>query len=119
VTNYARAGRAVEHAARHLLDDAGYWTQRSAASKGAVDIIALKHGQILFVQCKRSGALPPAEWNALYGLAMELGAVPVLAQIRLAPRRVVLHRLTAPKDGSRRQQPMEEFVIDEPAAVTP
>jgi Holliday junction resolvase len=118
VTNYARAGRDVEHAARRALNDAGYWTMRAAASKGAVDVIGLKHGQILFVQCKRSGSLPPAEWNALYGLAMELGAVPLLAQIKLAPRRVVMHRLTAPKRARQRVQPMEEFLLDEVAAVT-
>lgn len=112
LTNYAAAGRAVEHAARRLLDDAGYWTMRAAGSKGAVDLIAMKHGQTLFVQCKRTGSLRPAEWNALWGLAAELGAVPVLAQMRLAPRRVVLHRLTGPKTG-RGPQPMEELRVDE------
>ena len=112
--NYARAGRRVEHDTRHVLDGNGYWTIRSAASKGDVDIIAMKPGQVLFVQCKRSGSLPPAEWNALWALAIRLGAIPVLAQVKLAPRRVVLHRLTAPKDGTPRRQPMEPFAIDEP-----
>lgn len=114
MANYA-GGRDFEHRTRRLLEDNGWWCQRSAGSKGAVDLIAVKPGQTLFVQCKRRGSLPPGEWNELYRLALKLGAVPVLAQQRLAPSRVVLHRLVALKEG-RGRQPMEEFVIDEVTA---
>lgn len=108
----ARTGRDFEHRARAVLSGNGYWTMRAAASKGPVDLIAMKPGQTVFVQCKRDGSLPPAEWNALYDLAMSLGAIPVMASLR--PRRgVEWHQLGARKDGTRRAQPMTPFIIDQ------
>jgi Holliday junction resolvase len=115
VPNTSRQGRDVEHAARRLLTEAGYWTHRSAGSKSAVDIIAMKPGQVLFVQAKRSGTLGPAEWNELWRLSVQLGAVAILAR-RKGPRTasVEFMELTAPKDGTQRRQPMVPFVLDEP-----
>lgn len=116
----ARQGRDVEHQARRQLDGAGYWTHRAAGSKGAVDIVALKPSQCLLVQCKRTGTMPPAEWNGLWDLASwltggGLDVVPVLAR-RDHPRRVPVSfwRLLAPKDGTPRRQPMELLTLDEP-----
>src|SRR5215472_4006395 len=101
----ARTGRDFEHRARAALDGNGYWTIRAAASKGLVDIVAMKPGQTVFVQCKRDGSLPPAEWNALYDLAHTLGAVPVMASLRLR-HGLIWHQLAARKDGTRRAQPL-------------
>ena len=105
-------GRALEYRVKGLLERDGYYVIRAAASKGLVDLAAMKPGQVLLVQCKRSGALPPAEWNALYDLAASLGAVPLMAVKGL--RGTQLHRLTGRKDGTRRRQPMEPFSTDEP-----
>jgi Holliday junction resolvase len=109
-SNYAR-GRALEHRVRTHLREQGYEVLRTAGSKSKVDLVALKTGQLLFVQCKRSGALPPAEWNALWDLARMVGAVPVLAEQLVRGRRY--WRLTARKDVPGRPQPMVEFVLDE------
>lgn len=106
-------GRALETRARQLLEANGYFVVRAAASKGLVDLVAMKPGQTLFVQCKRSGSLPPTEWNALYALALSLGAVPLMG--RRGKRGTELLRLTGPKSGLRgRRQPMEAFSVDEP-----
>jgi len=115
-TNYER-GRALEHRVRTHLREQGYEVLRTAGSKSKVDLVAVKTGQILFVQCKRSGALPPAEWNALWDLAAMAGAVPVLAEQLTRGRRY--WRLDARKDRPGARQPMTEFQIDELAAVTP
>jgi Holliday junction resolvase len=110
-----RLGRDLEYRTKRQLERDGYWVQRAAASKGLVDLVALKPGQILLVQCKRSGSLPPAEWNALHTLAGMLGAVPVMAV--MGARGTELWRLLAAKTGKRgARQPMELFVTDEAAA---
>ena len=86
--NYAN-GRSFEYRVILALTKAGYHCVRSAGSHGVVDIVALMmdHGACLYgwghvlVQCKRSGALPPPERNALFGLAMRTGALPVMARM--------------------------------------
>jgi Holliday junction resolvase len=53
MTNYTR-GRAIEYLARDELMAQGYFVLRSAGSKGAADLCALKDGQRpLLVQCSR------------------------------------------------------------------
>lgn len=112
-SNYAR-GRDLEHRVRTHLREEGYEVMRTAGSKSKVDLIAIKQGQILFVQCKRSGALPPAEWNALWDLAQMVGAVPVLAEQLTRGRKY--WRLTGRKDQPGRRQPYVELALDELAA---
>jgi Holliday junction resolvase len=106
-----RLGRQVEYRFRDILRANGYFVMRSPASKTPIDLIAIKTGQVLMIQCKRSGALPVKEWNALYDLALSCGAVPLMCE-NPWPREHRFWRLTARKDGSRRQQPMVPFVID-------
>lgn len=58
---------------------------RAAQSKGAVDLLALwPADEPWFVQCKYSvnggGTIAPAERKKLVGLALEVGARPVLAR---------------------------------------
>lgn len=109
-SNYHR-GRDLEHRVRTHLRNEGYEVLRTAGSKSKVDLVAIKPGQILFVQCKRSGALPPAEWNALWDLAQMVGAVPVLAEQLARGRKY--WRLTGRKDQPGRRQPYTEIVLDE------
>jgi Holliday junction resolvase len=111
-----RLGRQVEYRVRDYLRANGYVAFRSPASKSPVDIIGLKPGQVLLIQCKRGGSLPPAEWNALYDMALACGATPVMAETPF-PRELRFWRLTARKDGSKRRQPMEPFSVDEIAAA--
>lgn len=107
-----RLGRAVEYRVRDALIKQGYYVMRSPASKSPIDLVAIKPGQVLFIQCKRGGALPPAEWNAIYDLATSSGAIPILAEYPY-PRTIRYWRLIARKDGSKRRQPKEPFVIDQ------
>jgi len=117
VTAY-RQGRDREYTVRDDLTANGYGTVlRTAGSRGPVDLIAIKPGQLLLVQVKRSGILPPAAWNALVDLAAMCGpaAVPVMAE---RPLRMPLRywRLVARKDRPG-PQPMAPFPLDELAAA--
>ena len=110
------AGRRFERELATHLRGEGYYVVKSPGSKGAVDMVAVKPGQILFVQAKRNGVLRPAEWNGLYDLAAQFGAVPVLAE-RGFRQPLQLWQLTARKSGDRgRRQPMIVFRTDELAS---
>lgn len=91
--NTAQQGAAFERRTITDLERFGYTCIRSAASKGAVDIVAVGvdsafidyylngyGGRLVFVQCKLSNPqISPAERVALNDLALRAGAVPVVA----------------------------------------
>jgi Holliday junction resolvase len=105
-----KLGRAVEYRVRDLLKVAGYFVMRSPQSKSPVDLLAVASGVTLMVQCKRSGSIGVAEWNTLFELATSTGAKPILAMTDAKRGRgLLLFEMTAPKDGSRRAQPMVPF----------
>lgn len=89
MVNTAQQGAAFERRTIADLERFGYTCIRSAASKGAVDIVAvgplspdpdLWTAPTLFVQCKLSNPqISPAERTALNDLALRAGAVPVVA----------------------------------------
>ena len=77
MTNY-RNGSALELAAKRALEDNGYYVVKSGGSKGVADLVALKPGETLLVQCKTNGYLLPAERVQLRQLALRVGAVPLV-----------------------------------------
>lgn len=84
--NTAQQGAAFERRTIADLESHGYTCIRSAASKGAVDIVAVARSKdvepepMVFVQCKLSNPqISPAERVALNDLALRGGAVPVVA----------------------------------------
>ena len=107
----AQAGTRFERRVRTLLENDGYFVIRTPGSRSAADLVAVKAGQVLFVQCKVNGRLDPEPWNILYDLCDTYGVVPVMAE-RPYPGCVHYWRLTGRKNGSR-VQPMEKFAIDE------
>lgn len=113
-------GRAFEWKTRDDLTANGYDVIRAAGSKGSskVDLIALKPGQLLFVQCKRSGTLPPDEWDRLVEVAAWVTAIPLLAANGPNGRGVVYTRLLAAKRRGCRNQPCEPFVLDQLATTS-
>lgn len=73
-------GRRLEYATQAKAEADGYWTMRSPGSKGLVDVIAIKPGEILFIQCKKSRPIGPEERANLRDLAARLGAIPLEAR---------------------------------------
>lgn len=73
-------GRYWEYRVRDYFRNKGYFVWRSPASKGPADLIAIKKGEIILVQCKISGSLSAKERNELETLAKSVGAKALLAQ---------------------------------------
>lgn len=97
MTNYDN-GRAHEYRTMHRLTADGYTVFRMAGSHSPADVIAIKPGQILFVQCKLNGIIPPAERKELVDLAAILAPWNSLPIVAVGRRR--FWRLTGygPKD---------------------
>lgn len=99
MTNYAR-GADFERKVQAHLESEGYVTVRSAGSKGAVDVVALKQGETLLVQVKRSNPrLSPADRSTLLRLAHLVGGVPVVAFQPGRGMPVEFRELTGPEPG--------------------
>lgn len=107
-------GRRFEWATRDRLSDDGYdLVARTAGSKTKVDLVAIKPGQVLLVQCKADGKLRPAERAALLRLASLLPgvAVPLLAYKPGVIRHpVAFHVLTGQRPQDRRPWVPDEVV---------
>ena len=75
-------GRRVEYDVRHRLEADGYEVVRAASSKGFADLVAIKSGQVLLVNVKRTALPGPAERRELVRVARMLPgvAVPVIAR---------------------------------------
>ena len=74
-------GARFEHEVARYLADRGWFTLRSSGSHGLVDVIACRQGVFLFIQCKgRNGCVATDKWNALYRVATENNAVPLIAR---------------------------------------
>lgn len=95
-----RRGAYLERQTQAHLQANGYWTMKAPGSKGAVDVVAIKPcgiescAQILFIQCKLNGVMPPAERAALWDVADEAGAWPLMVK-RDGPGSLTWWRLVA------------------------
>jgi Holliday junction resolvase len=89
---YAK-GRRLEYAVKRRLEAEGYTVFRCAASKPC-DLIAVRCGEILLVECKagRNPYAGPETLNKLKTLSQKIGATPVLA-IRKEHRGIRFHRI--------------------------
>jgi len=85
-----RKGRRFEYQVRDQLERLGYWVVRQSRS-AFPDLIALKRGEILLVECRLRGRLTNMERKRLMELAERLGARPLLAYRE--GRRLILEEL--------------------------
>lgn len=99
-------GRNVEYQVLDDLRKRGYFVFLSPGSKGPVDLVAIKTGVTLLVQAKKGMTLYVTAWNALYDLAISVGAVPVLAG---TAGDLKYKQLTARKTGRKTKQPMADL----------
>ena len=114
-----QAGKRFEDKVRGHLREEGYVVIRSAGSKTKVDLTCLKPGQLLLIQCKRTGVIQAAEWDELLELAGWVGAVPLLAVNGPKGRGICLWQLCGPKRRGLPwpKQPVHRFVTDEVVGV--
>ena len=59
MANY-HAGRRKEYATQRVLEAAGYETIRAASSKGVVDVVAFRRGDVRLISVKSGSARPTA-----------------------------------------------------------
>jgi Holliday junction resolvase len=103
MTHY-RNGRDFEYKVRDELARDGYEMFRSAGSKTKIDLIAVKPGQLLFVQCKRTDPqISPDDRSRMLALAAMVGALPIVASKPIPRRPIQYRRLTGP--GPKDWQP--------------
>jgi hypothetical protein len=109
------AGTRFERKVRTDLRNNGYTVIRAAGSKGdsKVDLVALKPGQALFIQCKADGTMPPAEWDRLFDVAGWVSAYPILASNGLRGRGVRYYRLLGHKRRGAHTQLTVPFLLDQ------
>lgn len=120
MTQYTKGTR-FEHKTRDDLAANGYEVIRAAGSKGSskVDLVAMKPGQQLYIQCKAHGTLPADEWNHLLEVATWVGAIALLAAKGPRGRGITYTQLLGPKVPYARTQPTQPFVLDQLATPTP
>jgi hypothetical protein len=120
MSHYAQGTR-FEHKVRDDLAANGYEVVRAAGSKGSskIDLLAIKPGQMLFIQCKRTGVIGPDEWNRVHEVAGWVSALPVLAANGPLGRGVTYVLLLGPKRRGvpLRNQPCRTFHLDELAVA--
>jgi Holliday junction resolvase len=92
-TLYAK-GRAFEYRVRDYLRSKGWWVLRSPRSGSPLDLVALKRGRILMVQCKLNGVFLFADRQELFDLAESVGAVAVMAARAFRGRGIDFKRLS-------------------------
>jgi Holliday junction resolvase len=112
VTAY-RIGDYHEKRVREHLRGNGYHVWQSRGSKSPVDLIAIKPGQVLLVQVKAGTArLSHEDWNLLYELARQCGALAIEALV-LPRKPPVFRRITGPHVRYGRTQLAVAFTVDE------
>lgn len=79
MTNYTR-GRSFEYKVRNYFKDLGWVVVRSAGSKTKADLVAMKSGITLLVQCKRTGWPGPKERLAFADTCHLAGCSGIVAQ---------------------------------------
>ena len=113
--NRYRSGYNLEQRAAEHLRSEGYYVIASRGSHGIVDLVALKPGEVLGVQCKGNGWLSPDEWNELYQLGLELAFVPLLACRE--KRRLIFYELTGLRVKYSRNPPKRLWTADRVGGV--
>lgn len=89
-------GMSFERAVRKDLEAKNYFVMRSAGSRGPVDVMGMKDGQVLLIQCKVAGKLKLREYIRLLKVAkMTLGTI-ALATRDKKNRKILYKRLIRP-----------------------
>ena len=76
--SYAK-GRRFEYYVMDKLKRAGFYVMRSAGSHGVFDLLAVKSGVVLGIQCKKGKYIPKAEKQKMIETAMTYGIIPMVA----------------------------------------
>lgn len=107
-TNYS-SGADFERTTMRDLESHGYAVVRSAGSHSPADLVAMRDGRFVLVQCKRNGRLYPDEWNEFLEFCEYAGGTPILASKGPRGGGIIYRKLTSRK-GGRGRQPLAPWV---------
>lgn len=89
-----KRGRAFEYRTKEHFKRHGYFIMRSPRSGSPVDLVAIRKGEALFIQCKTyKGHFTDKERIELIELSESVGAIPLLVYKEKKTRRLVIQRL--------------------------
>ena len=74
-----RRGYMFERQIFHLFESAGFYCIRSAGSHGCFDILAVKAGIAIGIQCKYNNHLTEVEKQAMLNAYEQYGIIPIYA----------------------------------------
>ncbi|RLE85043.1 MAG: hypothetical protein DRJ96_08350 [Thermoprotei archaeon] len=74
-------GRRFEHRVRRLLEAAGWVVIRAAGSR-PIDLVAMKRGAILMIECKKGGRISREQMEYQAELARRAGATYIVVTPR-------------------------------------
>lgn len=77
-----RKGYELERRVRKHFEGLGYYVTRAAGSKGVFDLVCIKNGKILGIQCKYSGYLSKTEYSNILVAAKRYGITPFLVFVK-------------------------------------
>ncbi len=92
-----RKGRKFEWQVRRLLEKKGWFTVRAARSK-PLDLIALKNGSILLIECKYSSRISQKDKSKMIEISKITYGKPILAIKKKYERRIRLINLENGKE---------------------
>lgn len=117
MTHSYHSGRGLEQRVKTILKEMGYFVVRSAGSKSPADLVALKQRstetgpRVLLVQCKYCKYVEVEEWNALFDLAHETRAMPIVAWVPKRRAPLEIYQLIGVKEA-RGHRPWELWTVD-------
>ncbi len=97
-----RKGAYYERKVLHQLEKDGWYVVRSAGSKGALDLVAIKDGKVIGIQVKKMKQLSKAERENLGRLRERLG-VPIFV-VEYVERVGLMWEEIPPKGGDEKDE---------------
>ena len=78
-TNYQK-GRQFEYRVKKDIESQGYYVIRSPASRGPFDLLCIKEGRVVAIQCKiQKDSFSKKQKEVFIIKAKEIGAIPMFA----------------------------------------
>lgn len=110
---YAR-GRRFEWRVKRHLEGEGYFVLRSPRSEGPADLVAIRRGEVLLVQCKTGSWISADSRDALLGLARSIGAKAVFVHRGKAPRyELIFEDLSQTCNDKGGRKPVRRYANDQ------
>jgi Holliday junction resolvase len=90
-------GASFEYRVRNYYKKLGYFVLRSPHSSGFADLVAIRQGEVLLIQCKMAGKLRRREKEGLFRLARSIGAKPLMVAKERPSNALIIKEVKEPR----------------------